>query len=1056
MPWGDDATRFLSRVLSWPASDQDAGYGTIHFMVPNKNPKGAHSPKTFMNGMPFKTVRDAWNYIAKIYIRDNTRDIYFCTGLQRDTKPSRDGSYQIAHRSAENTLGSRVLFLDIDIKPPPKGYATLGEALAELNKFIEKYGLPKPTALVGSGGGVHCYWISNRFLTPDEWQPLANALQSAATQFGLRADPVTTDICRILRVPETRNWKTDPPIPTKLIILAEHDLDFAEQLAPALARVPKVTIASTPASAPAQPAALMFDPKVFKKRVLPAMYAGIESGAAGIEPEAPPLDTEAVLRGCKFMGKALATGGAHHDQPQWRLAVLASTFLPNGEKVAHAISNRHPGYSVEDTDKMIDRCEDDKVRMNMGYPSCASIEQFGSQECADCPLRGKIRSPLNLGHIKKKPPAADSVALVIHTPTDAQPFDPAYLPDGYVFDAKGVPCFVKMSKEKTADGTEEPVDTLVPMFNDQRIYAPYVQETPVLAFGFEVDGNEGRRRRVLIENGATANTTTALAILRQQGVHNHRLTRNTLGDFLMELARRMEMMRRSIDAKPAGWIADENGKYNKFAYGGTTYKADGTTEPSGFLDAEMRKKFQPKGTSDAWKKMAIFTIEQQRADLQVLLAAAFAGPLMIFTNQKLGVLMFVGNTGGGKSTTAKLCQATWGHPDYAPLTQDPTPASLAHIMGTVANLPVIWDDITAGQPQESLHRTLMQDGKERERLLSKTGHGLLVRQQMSWETMLVCTSNLSFIDFLASKGNADSGAARYRVFEMTGVDRGEQVLTHWDVDNMGLPLRHNHGMVGDAYAKFLAENSDHVAALVQERGREFDKLVNATQKERYWSYCCACVLIGAEIARDLGFAPFDLELMRAFLVKSFTDLRRRVQDDLVEGVDVAIEQLSGFIKDNSNAVLITDGVPMKGRSARPINIYVRPHQIFYKNVSVQFVDREIDPICRIDRRKLHEWLEHRKIPTTLIYGRLKKDSYTVTEKMGLGAGTEHASGRERALELKIEPGSWLEQIMRDMRGQRQRGDELPPPPPKGSPPVTDASNTIVANAEIAKAKDAAA
>src|SRR5215217_4930049 len=104
MPWGDDALRFLSRVLSWPASDQDAGYGTIHFMVPNKNPKGAHSPKTFMNGMPFKNVRDAWNYVAKIYIRDNTRDIYFCTGLQRDTKASRDGSYQIAHRSAENTL----------------------------------------------------------------------------------------------------------------------------------------------------------------------------------------------------------------------------------------------------------------------------------------------------------------------------------------------------------------------------------------------------------------------------------------------------------------------------------------------------------------------------------------------------------------------------------------------------------------------------------------------------------------------------------------------------------------------------------------------------------------------------------------------------------------------------------------------------------------------------------------------------------------------------------------------------------------------------------------
>jgi hypothetical protein len=40
MVWGDDAVRFLSRVMAWPASDSDAGVVNLHWTKPNtKNPK---------------------------------------------------------------------------------------------------------------------------------------------------------------------------------------------------------------------------------------------------------------------------------------------------------------------------------------------------------------------------------------------------------------------------------------------------------------------------------------------------------------------------------------------------------------------------------------------------------------------------------------------------------------------------------------------------------------------------------------------------------------------------------------------------------------------------------------------------------------------------------------------------------------------------------------------------------------------------------------------------------------------------------------------------------
>jgi hypothetical protein len=622
MPWGNDALRFLKRVIAWPASEQDAGYGNIHFTVPNEHKRGAGSPDTYMNGMPFKSAEAAWNYISKIYIKPNTRDIYFCTSLQAQTKLSKNQQYEVGHRHITNTLGSKALFLDIDIKPD-KGYPTLKQAIEALALFRQHWKLPAPTALVGSGGGLHCYWISNRFLTPDEWKPLAEKLRAAAVQHGLRCDgQCTIDITRILRVPETRNWKTTPPRQTRLIHLAEQDLDFAAELIPALEQVPALALVPTTSRAePAEPAALLFDPKLFPKRAKPAMYKGVETGAEGLEPEAPILDTKEIFKQCPWLREALRTGGEHHDNPQWRLALVASTFLPNGRLIAHKISDRHPKFTEGEFDEQYTRAENDVKAMNMGYPSCASIEQNGSKECASCPLRGKIRSPLNTGIVRKPLPApvtpsqGSTTTYVTHTPTSAQPFDPRWLPEGHVFNEKGIPCIVKTVKEKTADGETEDVETFFPMLYEQRIFGPYVQETPRLALGFEVDGNEGRMRQVYIENGATANTNQTIGVLREQGVHPHRMTKGFLGDFLMELARKMEMLRRSIDAKPAGWIADAAGKLTKFAYGGTTYKADGTTEPSGFLDAQMRRKFNPQGVAAPWMKVAqLFVSQSTRMD----------------------------------------------------------------------------------------------------------------------------------------------------------------------------------------------------------------------------------------------------------------------------------------------------------------------------------------------------------------------------------------------------------------------------------------------------------
>lgn len=214
MPWGDDATRFLKRVLPWPASDNDAGYGNIHWT--NNNDQGG---RPFWNGKPFRTAEELSSFACWVMQRPNCRDIYYCTSLQAQSAKNRAGKI-VALRSIQNTICSKVIFLDIDVKEPPKGYTDTKEALTVLGDFLKKFQLPFPDAIVASGGGLHCYWISDTPMTHVEWQPRAERLRAAAVQFGLRCDgQCTVDITRILRVPETLNWKTDPPRPVKLLHL---------------------------------------------------------------------------------------------------------------------------------------------------------------------------------------------------------------------------------------------------------------------------------------------------------------------------------------------------------------------------------------------------------------------------------------------------------------------------------------------------------------------------------------------------------------------------------------------------------------------------------------------------------------------------------------------------------------------------------------------------------------------------------------------------------------------------------------------------------------------
>jgi predicted P-loop ATPase len=305
---------------------------------------------------------------------------------QRDKGENKEKKV-VAAKSQAAALGLKALYLDIDVKP--KAFPVVGDAVSALAAFCPKYKLPGPTALVGSGGGLHAYWISDRELTPDEWQPYANGLKSAAMEFfGTKIDAgVIADSARVLRIPGTWNYKQKLPRAVKLLSLKDTDYDFAQSLSVLAGYTPIQTFKSQAPLLTGKPSVL------FASTPMESLSEGI-----GRDP-LPPLDWSPLISDCGWFRDALKTGGKDFSQGLWNLSTLAATFLEDGHALAHKMARGHPGYNYGETETLWERKITERQSLSLGWPSCKSIQGEGCTHCATCPILARNKSPLHLARV---------------------------------------------------------------------------------------------------------------------------------------------------------------------------------------------------------------------------------------------------------------------------------------------------------------------------------------------------------------------------------------------------------------------------------------------------------------------------------------------------------------------------------------------------------------------------------------------------------------------------------------------------------------------------------
>lgn len=972
----EQAQTYLAKVLAWPQEGEAPAFVNIHWSLNKLNQQG----KNIWTGRACRSVTEAANTVSWALRTTDTKDIYVCLSTQADAleKVSQKGNKYFAPlRSQQNAVALKSLFIDLDAKGEGNNsYATIGDAAAALAKFIKDVDLPAPSAIVNSGGGLHVYWTFVKPLTIAEWQPLAFALAEATKQKGLKCDTqCTIDSARILRVPGTFNRKQDKARP---VTLAGNRVghDYAvERLARALEPFKTaVPVASS-------------DMALFPRR--PAIKGESELAAGIDRSNSGPVNLDDVTPECPFLKEAVDTAGKTFTNPLWNLTTLIACFTTGRAADAHRMASGHAGYSTASTDDLFDRKERERQSKGLGWPSCRTISGSGATQCQGCVHFGKNKSPLNFAARPATPaPAAPAVTNLSQSNNPTSD-----LPIGYKRQASGVVCRIMIDETGAAHD--------VPISN-YPITSPWLQPEPIYTLNFSTITELGRNTQIAVPLKEIATKDTLRKMLFSQGVTFKESDSKSVQEFFVSWVEHLQKTKAAvITTAPFGWATKANGDVEGFIYGGSKFTPLGNSGASN-PDPIIAKQYRPTGSPDIWKKGADLITSQGRPALDAIIASAFAGPLVFFTNEP-GILLstFSQESGIGKTTSLRIAQAVWGNPVTALQGTSDTDNNTNKKMGQLRNLPVYWDEIKSEDDAKKFVRIAFDMTKRREKgRLSQSGH---MRESGEWQTMLISASNDTIMDHVMAH-TKDTLAGFYRVFEYEvppwsakgKIDQAVASKLHGQLD-------HHYGQIGLEYAKFLGTNHAKVQQQVEEFYKKIGQEMQFQIEERFWRVMVTTLLMGATYSNSLGFTKIDLMGLKQFLfatVKGMRNLLNKSPVDMKKEINMSnvlaqfLNQMRARHTLRTNIIHRKPGKPPSG-TVNTANTDLSKLDAIYVQVGVD------DKCLRMSATQFGKWLEENGYSKFLYTRQLEKDFHARNVHARMGAGTNYAVPLEYLIEIDL-------------------------------------------------------
>ena len=758
------------------------------------------------------------------------------------------------HRTKQDVVALKSFWVDIDCGPD-KDYPSQEEALAALREFCKTVRLPKPI-LVNSGRGIHAYWPLEHDVTREEWEPVAKRLKEVCATQGLRVDNTCFEVARILRVPDTLNYKGDTPLP--VVVLTAGKQVTLEGMRGLL-------------GVKEQPTAVVRSGR------------GLSALAQQIQNDIENSFSRIMLRGVDGCAQlhACFRDRASLSEPRWFNALSVAKFCKDKDKAIHKLSAEHPDYDPALTEQ--------KIKHIVGPHTCEQFENNNPGGCDGCPHAGKIRSPIVLGRVVEVASEEDNTFVE----EDAQGVETTYhipeYPFPYVRGKKG-------GVYRQPDGDEAEPLLVYPydLYVVKRMRDPNEGGVVLIRSHTPKDGVE----EFTISNAKITDPTEVRKELSRRDILLGKKQFDLLVDYIIRSAQELRHKKKAEQMRNQfGW-ADGDGK---FIVGDREICVDGTYHsPPSSVTRALADYMAPQGTLEKWKEVFDLYGRKGLEPAAFAAATAFGAPLLKFSGQRGAIINLVStHSGTGKTTALHMCNSVWGHPERLCAKKDDTFNSKVFKIGVFNNLPITFDEMSNTEPKQLSELVyLMTQGTGKDRM--KASSNELRLNMTSWQTVALCSSNHSFYEKLEAIKDTPQGEMM-RIIEYVftyndavGTELGKEMFDH--------QLMENYGHAGDIYARYLVTEYEEVKSLYHTVQAMIDRDLQLTQRERFWSATVAANITGIRVAKQLGLCDWNLARIYKWACGMIEELRHGT----VPPIDADNDVIGHFLLSRMDHILIVD------------------------------------------------------------------------------------------------------------------------------------------------------
>jgi hypothetical protein len=756
-------------------------------------------------------------------------------------------------RKQENAQYFRSLYIDIDAGDN-KDYPTKEEGLKALLTFIDDSGLPKPT-IVDSGRGIHAYWCLDEDLPRDEYVEYSTKLRDYCLSKGLNIDrAVMGDAARIMRCPDTYNWKVNPPIPTRIIsdtitICSAIELSaIIGTVEPSLQDIFKQ--AKSPLSED-QRRILKLDN--FKSNFKTIAIKSLNG------------------TGCAQIANILANAKTLAE-PFWYAGLSIAQHCADRDTAIHHMSEDHPGYDRELTER--------KAMQSQNMPfTCEAFADLDSSICKGCSHKGKISTPLQLG--KEFVPAANTevVPAIGSTelskpanfdglPKDLHPF--VYGKEGgiykvhpIVYDEDGVPLPARAPD----------IVTLYDLYPVKRVYSHHEGEALFMRYHPPQD----EAREFIMPMKSLYALDRFRDIIAHEGVLFNPV--NQQGKFIMEYIYEwgqylMARVKAHQLRTQMGFTPDKDA----FVIGNKEVTKDGkvienTTSPT---IKTVVKLLRAEGDYDKWKEAAN-KLNTPGLELHAFtMLTGFGSVLMNRTSTAGATISLTGESGAAKTGALFGALSIWGHNELGVLQMGATDNVLTGRYLTLHNLPFGLDEVS-NIDSKVLSNTIHKIAQGRAKLRMQASINAEREYEFSASLIAIFTTNQSLYDKLQSlKKDPNGEVARLVEFNVSKVpvvfeDNPKLAKEIFDT------FRLNFGFAGIDYAKHLFTKApEDIDKLISKWSDKFLETFGTNSVYRFYENLVAATFAGGELAMEAGLVNLDLDRIFKFIVGEMINIRDNV------------------------------------------------------------------------------------------------------------------------------------------------------------------------------------